>query len=129
MSDDALVHPASRDSESQERVDDPSGVEEIESWRTPQAIAWGVGMLGLACFVTLLRITTHLGAKAYYWDNRGREWIWRVWTRSSHDLVTIHPQWLLGLTLFGLLAVGVVAVCLVLWLLLTPEPDAAPIDG
>lgn len=73
-----------------------------------RVIVWVGISAAFVAFVALAKVSTHLGVEAVPWDKRGREYVWRVWWRSRHQIVGLGPSW------GSALALGTLAVAFVL---------------
>lgn len=81
------------------------------------AVWLGLSVAFLA-FVALAKVSTHLGVEAAPWDKHGREYVWRVWWRSRHQIVDLGPTYgsavALGVLALGFLLLSVAAIWVVL---------------
>lgn len=106
-------------------VGQPEQEETGESGRpVVRAVLWLVLSLGFAAFIVLGKVSTHLGVEAVPWDKQGREYVWRVWWRSRHQIVDLGPAWGSALLLEVLALAFVVLSVAAVWIALVPDERA-----
>ncbi len=82
---------------------------------------WAAGAALFSAFILLGRVHTRLGVEAPVWDKSGREYVWRVWWRARHQIVSFGPESAVTFVYIAL-AVAFIALCiLAVWLALVPE--------
>lgn len=84
-------------------------------------IVWIVLLTVFAGFALLRQVTTNLGVEAPVWDKSGREYVWRIWWRSRHEIVDFGPAWGFTLVYIALALAFSVLSALAVWVALVPS--------